>query len=118
MSSNVLTGYDFSGILTKANVKCRDGRVISPGAFAHQDGQKIPFVWHHGHNSPTNVLGYMIIKNDKGDVRAYVYFNNTEAGKTGREIVKHGDVDSLSVFANDLEEENNVVLHGTIREAV
>ena len=53
---------DFSGYATKAGLKCTDGRTIMPDAFAHQDKQRVPLVWQHSHDNPTNVLGYAILE--------------------------------------------------------
>ncbi len=108
--------YDFSGWATKNNLKCSDGRIIRDGAFKHQDGQVVPLVWQHMHDSPENVLGYGVLEHrDKG---TYVYgvFNNTESGQNAKELVNHGDIVSLSIHANHLVEKGHDVLHGDIKE--
>lgn len=108
--------YDFSGWATKNDLKCSDGRIIRNGAFKHQDGQVVPLVWQHMHDSPENVLGYGVLEHrDKG---TYVYgvFNNTESGQNAKELVEHGDIASLSIHANHLVEKGHDVLHGDIKE--
>lgn len=107
---------DFSGWATKAGLKCSDGRTIMPDAFAHQDTVKVPLVWQHGHNDPVNVLGHTILENRKDGVYAYAYFNDTPAAEHARGLVAHGDINSLSIWANELVERSGRVLHGIIRE--
>lgn len=107
---------DCSGLATKFNQKCEDGRVIKPGAFAKDEGKKVPLVWEHNTKSPDNILGYAILKNEEGGVRAYNYFNDTDAGKTAKKLVKHGSIDTMSIRAGNLVEQNLDVLKGTIKE--
>lgn len=107
---------DFSGWATKAGLKCSDGRTIMPDAFAHQDTVKVPLVWQHGHNDPVNVLGHTILENRKEGVYAYAYFNDTPAAEHAKGLVEHGDINSLSIWANELVERSGRVLHGIIRE--
>ena len=107
---------DFSGWATKAGLKCSDGRTIMPDAFAHQDTVKVPLVWQHGHNDPVNVLGHTILENRKDGVYAYAYFNETPAAVHAKGLVQHGDINSLSIWANELVERGSRVLHGVIRE--
>jgi hypothetical protein len=108
---------DFSGWATKAGLKCSDGRVIMPDAFKHQDQATVPLVWQHGHNEPANVLGHAVLEN-RGEegVYAYGYFNDTDAGKNAKALVLHGDIRSLSIYANGLVERSKQVFHGIIRE--
>ena len=108
--------YDFSGWATKNNIKCSDGRTIRKDAFKHNDGQTVPLVWQHLHNEPGNVLGHAVLENREDGVYTYGKFNNTDAGKQARELVKHGDLTSLSIYANQLKQEGDSVLHGMIRE--
>lgn len=108
--------YDFSGWATRNDLKCSDGRTIRKDAFAHNDGQKVPLVWNHQHNDPFNVLGHALLKNRDTGVYAYCVFNDTESGQAAKEIVKHGDVVALSIYANRLKQEGGNVLHGDIRE--
>lgn len=107
---------DFSGWATKANLKCSDGRTITSKAFEHMDGKQVPLVWQHGHNSPDNILGHGILKHKAEGVRIDGYFNKTAQGKNAQQLVEHGDINSLSIYANDLIEKNKVVMHGNIRE--
>jgi hypothetical protein len=107
---------DFSGWATKSGVLCSDGRTIAPDAFAHQDKMKVPLVWSHDHNGPDKVLGHAILENRKEGVYAYAYLNETEMGTTTKELIKHGDVDSLSIFARRLRQQGSLVVHGDITE--
>lgn len=108
--------YDFGGWATRNDLQCADGRVIKKDAFKAQNGQTVPLVWMHNHTDPANVLGLAHLENRDEGVYAYCEFNNNESGKTARELVKHGDVQSLSIFANQLMQTGHNVLHGIIRE--
>ena len=108
--------YDFSGYATKAGVKCSDGRTILPDAFAHMDGVKVPLVYQHLHNDPKNVLGHAILEHKADGVYAYCSFNETESGKIAKDLVKHGDISALSIYANSLVQKSKNVAHGVIRE--
>ena len=108
--------FDFGGWATKNNLKCSDGRVIMKDAFKHHDGQQLPLVWAHLHNSPGNVLGHAILENRADGVYAYCKFNNSQAGKDAAEAVKHGDITQLSIYANALKQKGSSVIHGMIRE--
>ena len=108
--------YDFAGWASKNDLKCADGRIIRKDAFKVQDGKKVPLVWNHQHGAVGAVLGHAILKNMDEGVYAYGYFNNTQAGQDAKECLKHGDVESLSIWANNLEEYGSEVLHGVIRE--
>ena len=108
--------YDFSGWATRNNLKCSDGRTILKDAFKHNDGATVPLVWNHQHNSPDEVLGHAMLKNRDEGVYAYCTFNDTEAGKTAKLLVQHGDVNALSIYANQLKEKMSHVIHGNIRE--
>ena len=108
--------YDFSGWATKNNLKCSDGRTILKDAFKENDGQKVPLVWNHQHNDPNNVLGHALLENRDDGVYAYCAFNDTEAGQQAKQLVEHGDVASLSIYANKLKQRGNDVVHGVIRE--
>lgn len=107
---------DFSGYATRANVRCADGRTIMPDAFKDNDGAKVPLVFQHGHNSIDNVLGHMILENRSDGVYGYGFFNETDAGKSAKQAVMHGDLDSMSIYANDLVQSGGSVMHGVIRE--
>ena len=108
--------WDFSGWATKANVGCSDGRVIATDAFAHCDGKVVPLVFNHQHNDINNVAGHAILLNKPEGVFAYGKFNNTACGKTAKELIHCGDITSLSIYANNLTQAKNVVLHGDIKE--
>lgn len=108
--------YDFSGWATRNNIECSDGRTIMRDAFKDNDGQKVPLVWNHQHNSPDEVLGHALLENREDGVYAYCKFNDTESGKTAKSLVVNGDVDKLSIYANRLKSLKNQVIHGCIRE--
>lgn len=108
--------YDFAGWATKADMRCSDGRLIAKDAFVHQDGAKVPIVWNHNHATPDSVLGYGILHSQNGSMRVECYFNDTESGKNARKLVLHGDINALSIYANQLKEQAKTVLHGMIRE--
>lgn len=108
--------YDFAGWATKADMRCSDGRLIAKDAFAHQDGAKVPIVWNHNHATPDSVLGYGILHSQNGSMRVECYFNDTESGKNTRKLVLHGDINALSIYADQLKEQAKTVLHGMIRE--
>ena len=113
----VVEGYDFCGWATKNDLLCADGRTIRDNAFAEQDGEKVPIVWGHNHNSVKDVLGHAILENVPGKgVRMYGFLNDTDEGRHAKESVKHGDVTKLSIYANRLKQNGGDVLHGVIRE--
>lgn len=108
--------YDFAGWATRNNVRCADGRVIMTNAFKENDGQKVPLVWNHRHDDPYTVLGHALLENRDEGVYAYCKFNNTESGQNAKELVQHGDITSLSIYANRLQQDGGNVIHGVIRE--
>ena len=108
--------FDFSGWCTKANLRCSDGRIILKDAFKNDDGRNVPLVWNHQHNEVENVLGHAMLENRDEGVYAYCKFNDTESGKNAKLLVEHGDISSLSIFANQLKQQGSNVLHGAIRE--
>ena len=108
--------YDFGGYATRNDLTCSDGRVIKKDAFKSQNGQTVPLVWNHNHNDVNDVLGLAHLENRKDGVYAYCEFNDTDNGRTAKELVQHGDVKSLSIFANQLMQKGSDVIHGLIRE--
>lgn len=107
---------DFSGYATRAGVKCADGRIIEPQAFMHNDGDTVPLVWQHGHNSPSNILGHAVLELKDDGVYAYGFFNDSEKAMDAKESVRHGDIRRMSIYANNLRETDNLVHSGVIRE--
>lgn len=107
---------DFSGWATRNDLLCADGRVIRKNAFIENDGKEVPLVWNHQHNEPENVLGHALLENRDVGVYAYCTFNDTESGQHAKKLVQHGDVKSLSIYANRLKQVGSDVVHGTIRE--
>lgn len=108
--------FDFSGYATKNNIQCSDGRVICKDAFKHNDGATVPLVWQHSHNDPSNVLGHALLENRADGVYAYCKFNSSEAASNAKLLVEHGDITALSIYANQLKQNGNSVLHGAIKE--
>lgn len=108
--------YDFAGWATRNNVRCADGRTIMQDAFKENDGQKVPLVWNHRHDDPYTVLGHALLENRDKGVYAYCKFNSTESGQNAKELVQHGDITSLSIYANQLQQNGGNVVHGVIRE--
>lgn len=108
--------YDFCGCATKSNVLCSDGLTIAKDAFKHCDGMKVPLVWNHRHNDPSNVLGNAILKHKDGDIYAYCSFNDTVDGQKAKKLVLHGDITSLSICANNLKKQAKTLTHGNIVE--
>ena len=113
MSNN---NYDFCGWATKNNLRCSDGRTIMKDAFKHMDGKVVPLVWNHKHEGVVDVLGHALLENRDEGVYAYGTFNDTESGQTAKLLVQHGDVDALSIYANNLKQNMANVIHGDIRE--
>lgn len=108
--------YDFSGWATRNDLQCADGRVIRRDAFKDCDGIKVPLVWNHDHATATNVLGHALLENRKDGVYTYGWFNETEKGQIAKELVSHGDITQLSIYANKLKQVGHDVVHGAIRE--
>lgn len=108
--------YDFSGWATRNNLLCSDGRTIRKDAFAHQDGVEVPLVWNHQHGEVGNVLGHALLHNRPEGVYADCTFNDTQNGRDAKLLVQHGDITSLSIYANKLKQIGKDVMHGTIRE--
>lgn len=107
---------DFDGWATVAGIKCSDGRVISHHAFEQNDGAVVPLVWQHGHDNVTNVLGHAQLEKKVEGVYAYGFFNGSQQAEHARELIEHGDVTAMSIFANNLKQDGNVVKHGNIVE--
>lgn len=107
---------DFDGWATVAGIKCSDGRVISHHAFEQNDGAVVPLVWQHGHDNVTNVLGHAQLEKKPEGVYAYGFFNGSQQAEHARELIEHGDVTAMSIFANNLKQNGNVVQHGNIVE--
>lgn len=108
---------DFSGWATRNGLVCADGRTIRHNAFEDCDGKTVPLVWNHQHDEPGNILGHALLENRKDGVYAYCTFNETDAGKAAKMLVQHGDIASLSIYANGLKQTpSKDVTHGVIRE--
>lgn len=108
--------YDFSGWASVNDQLCADGRTIRRNAFADNDGTVVPLVWNHDHNSPANVLGHALLENRAEGVYAYCKLNDADMGKTAKTLIEHGDIDSLSIYANHLKQIGGDVYHGDIKE--
>ncbi len=114
--SKKYTGYDFCGWATRNDLRCNDGRTIRRDAFAHQDGEQVPLVWGHNHNSAEAVIGHVFLENRPEGVLAYGYFNENDMAKAAKNDVVHGDIKCLSIWANQLKQKGGDVLHGVIKE--
>ena len=109
--------YDFSGYVTRYGVKCSDGRTLMPDSFAHCDGKTVPLVFQHVHDNPMNVVGNMYLEHKSDGMYGYGSFNDTEGGLASKSAVEHGDIKSLSIYANRLQQNSKgEVYHGEIRE--
>lgn len=109
-------GYDFSGWVTKNDVRCSDGKVIKHNAFADQDGKRVPLVWMHNYSGIENVLGNVLLQNRPEGVYGYGSLNDSESADMARVVLKHNDVTAMSIYANGLTRNGNDIVHGTIRE--
>lgn len=108
--------YDFCGYATKNDLRCSDGRIIRKNAFRDCDGKIVPLVWNHRHDDPNNILGHALLKNVSDGVLAYGTFNDSDQGVSAKKLVDHGDIVSLSIYANQLKQNGSDVIHGMIRE--
>lgn len=112
-----MENYDFGGWATRNDLLCADGRTIRKNAFKSQDGQIVPLVYNHNHSDASNVLGHAVLENREDGVYAYGVFNDSDSGRAAKEAVKHGDMRSLSIYANNLKQSRDGdVIHGIIRE--
>lgn len=110
-------GFDISGMATKYNVQCADGRIIRTGAFADMDGKRVPLCWNHDHSDPDNVLGYAVLHSQEDGMRADAYFDDTNARVKGvKSKLRMGTPMTFSIHANQLKQAGNEVIHGVIRE--
>nr|DAN26945.1 MAG TPA: major capsid protein [Caudoviricetes sp.] len=100
---------DFSGYATKNDVRCSDNKVIRHGAFAAYDGKTVPLVWQHKHGDVENVLGHADLEVREDGVYAYAHLNNTDRGRTAREMVKNGDIKAMSIYATHVRARGNDV---------
>ena len=109
-------GYDFAGYATKNDVRCTDGTVIRKGCFSAMDGQTVPMVYQHNHTGIDNVIGHAELEERPDGMYCYAYCNDTDAGRTAKEIVRHGDVNAFSIWANQIKRNRDDILHGEIKE--
>lgn len=108
--------YDFAGWVTKSDIRCSDGVTIKHDAFKDNDGQKVPLVWNHNYDSPNNVLGHVVLENRNNGVYGYGYFNDTDEASSAKQLVKHGDISSMSIGARKIKRSGTNVVHGRIYE--
>ena len=111
-----VSNFDFGGYATRNDLLCGDGRVIRKNAFKDCHGQTVPLIYNHDHNNPKAILGHAMLENREDGVYAYCKFNDTEQGQNVKKSVMHGDVRSLSIYANKLKHVGSDVVHGVIRE--
>ena len=108
--------YDFAGWASRNNIRCTDGRTIQQDAFKDMDGKRVPLVYMHNHKDVDAVIGHCILSNRPQGLWAEGYLNNTDMGQNAKELIEHGDVTALSIYANQLKESNGRVYHGRVRE--
>ena len=108
--------FDFCGWASKNNLRCSDGRIIRKDAFKQNDGETVPLVWNHDHTDPYRIVGHARLENRGEGVYAYCKLNDTDLGKTARIYVEHGDITQMSIYANQLQQQGDNVIHGSIRE--
>ena len=108
--------YDFSGWATKNDILCSDGRTIRRGAFSKNNGAVVPLVWQHDHKNIDNVIGHALLEETPDGMRTYGFINDTENGKKAKLLLEHGDISSLSIYANNLKQKGGDVVHGNIKE--
>ena len=108
--------YDFCGYATKNDLLCADGRTIRKDAFKDNHKTVVPLIWNHRHDDPEMIIGHALLENRKDGVYMYGKFNDTEKGELSKKLVKNGDIKGLSIYANQLKQQNGNVLHGVIRE--
>lgn len=113
----IKSDYDFSGWATRNDITCADGLTIRQDAFKDCDGKEVPLVYMHDHENVDNVLGHALLENRENGVYCYGKFNDdTDQGMKAKALVAHGDITSLSIYANQLVKRGTDVLHGAIRE--
>ena len=112
----MIDGYDFAGYVTKNDILCSDGVTIKQNAFANSNGKKVPLVWNHNYDRPSNVLGHVTLKQTNLGTYGYGYFNDSEDAVHAKEMVKHGDIASMSIGAKRIKRQGNNVIHGEIYE--
>ena len=108
--------FDFEGWGTRFNVQCSDGRVITPEAFKHNDGKKVSLIWNHRHDSPEFIVGHAYLYHRAEGMWAKGKFNDTPLGRRCKELLQSGDIESLSICANQLKQQGRNVMHGDIKE--
>ena len=108
--------YDFAGWVTKNDILCSDGVTIKHDAFKANDGKRVPLVWNHDYKTPTNVLGYVELKNHEKGVYGYGHLNDTEEARNTKELIRHGDIASMSIGARKIKRNGSNIVHGQIYE--
>lgn len=109
--------YDICGWATRNDVRCKDGRIIRHNAFKDCHGKIVPLIFQHNHSDVQAVLGNALLEHRPEGVYYYASFNNTPNGQQALKAVEHGDLRSISIYANELEEnDDGEVFHGDIKE--
>lgn len=108
--------YDFGGWATRNDIRCTDGRTIRRNAFKDCTEREVPLVFNHDHKELKNVVGKAYLENRPEGVYAWGSFNASEEGQDAKIRVEHGDITSLSIYANHLKQNGADVIHGQIRE--
>lgn len=108
--------YDFAGWVTKNDLKCSDGVTIRHGAFSGLSGEKVPLVWQHSYSQPGYTIGYILLHSNDQGVYGYGYLNETERGQDAKELLRHGDVNQMSIGARKIQKSGQDVIYGEIYE--
>lgn len=111
-----MSKYDFSGWAIKTNLEYAGERSIHRNAFARDGGNIVPLLWTHGDYIRENMLGYALLQNKDEGIYAYCMFNNTDAARRVKELIRRGDICALSIYATDIEQDHGAILHGSIKE--
>lgn len=108
--------YDFCGYVSKSGVRCTDGVTIAHGAFKKNDGQRVSLVWNHQHSDPSDILGYVDLEHRSDGMYGRASFNSSANALLAKELLQHGDIDAMSICAQDLKRQGLNVLDGDIKE--
>lgn len=108
--------YDFSGFVTKNDIRCSDGLIIRQDAFKHDDNRVVPLVWQHNSGDPGNLIGYVTLENRPEGVYGYASFNDSANAANVKGLVQHSAINAFSIYANKLGKMGKDVVSGVIRE--
>lgn len=104
--------YHFSGYASRYGVRCTDNRTITSSAFAHADGMRVPIVWGHDHNNPSNVVGDGLLEHRDDGLYVYGLLNDSERGVDTKRLIENGTFTALSIYADHVKQRGNDIMHG------